>query len=48
MGETLNLYPPIEPYESGMVDVGDGNSIYWEVCGNPDGIPALAVHGGPT
>ena len=40
-------YPPIEPYESGMLDVGDGNSIYWEACGNPDGQPALAVHGGP-
>jgi proline iminopeptidase len=47
MGEGRNLYPPIEPYESGMLDVGDGNSIYWEVCGNPEGKPALAVHGGP-
>ena len=42
-----NLYPPIEPYETGMLSVGDGNDIYWEACGNPDGIPALAVHGGP-
>jgi proline iminopeptidase len=42
-----DLYPPIEPYESGMLDVGDGNRIYWEVCGNPDGRPALVVHGGP-
>ena len=41
------LYPPIEPYDSGMLDVGDGNSVYWEVCGNPDGKPALVVHGGP-
>ncbi|HEV7419143.1 MAG TPA: prolyl aminopeptidase [Mycobacterium sp.] len=41
------LYPPIEPYESGMLDVGDGNHVYWEACGNPDGTPALAVHGGP-
>ncbi|MCC8478982.1 prolyl aminopeptidase [Streptomyces parvus] len=40
-------YPPIEPYESGMLDVGDGNLVYWEVCGNPDGKPALVVHGGP-
>lgn len=29
------LYPPIEPYESGMLDVGDGNQIYWESCGTP-------------
>ncbi|HEY3873404.1 MAG TPA: prolyl aminopeptidase [Actinocrinis sp.] len=41
------LYPPIEPYEHGMLDVGDGNSIYWEVCGAPDGKPAVVVHGGP-
>ena len=41
------LYPKIEPYEHGMLDVGDGNRIYWEVCGNPDGKPALVLHGGP-
>ncbi|MEI7033504.1 prolyl aminopeptidase [Streptomyces pratensis] len=41
------LYPPIEPYESGMLDVGDGNLVYWETCGNPHGTPALVVHGGP-
>ena len=40
-------YPPIEPYETGMLGTGDGNSIYWETCGNPDGVPALIVHGGP-
>ena len=40
-------YPPIEPYAADMLDVGDGNSIYWETCGNPDGVPALIVHGGP-
>ncbi|MFK4227806.1 prolyl aminopeptidase [Streptomyces sp. NPDC019890] len=44
MGE---LYPPIEPYDKGMLDVGDGNFVYWEVCGNPDGKPVLVVHGGP-
>ncbi|WP_020673308.1 prolyl aminopeptidase [Amycolatopsis nigrescens] len=41
------LYPPIEPYQHGMLDVGTGNRIYWEVCGNPDGKPAVFVHGGP-
>jgi proline iminopeptidase len=30
-----------------MLDAGDGNLIYWEACGNPDGVPALIVHGGP-
>lgn len=40
-------YPPIEPYERGMLDTGDGNLVAWEVSGNPDGKPALVVHGGP-
>jgi proline iminopeptidase len=40
-------YPPIEPYDHGMLDVGDGNLVYWEACGTPDGKPALVVHGGP-
>jgi proline iminopeptidase len=41
------VYPPIEPYDHGHLDVGDGHLIYWEVCGNPAGKPALVVHGGP-
>jgi len=41
------LYPPIEPAESGMLDVGSPHSIYWEVCGRQTGIPAVFVHGGP-
>jgi proline iminopeptidase len=41
------LYPEIEPYESGMLDVGNGNQMYWEVCGNPAGRPAVVLHGGP-
>jgi proline iminopeptidase len=41
------LYPPIEPYDSGLLDVGDGNRMYWEACGNPAGKPAVMVHGGP-
>ncbi|HEY8474367.1 MAG TPA: prolyl aminopeptidase [Natronosporangium sp.] len=40
-------YPEIEPYDHGMLDVGDGNLVYWEVCGNPAGKPAVVVHGGP-
>jgi proline iminopeptidase len=42
-----DLYPEIEPYDHGMLDVGDGNLVYWECCGNPRGKPALVVHGGP-
>jgi proline iminopeptidase len=41
------MYPPIEPYDHGMLDVGDANRVYWETCGSPDGKPALVVHGGP-
>lgn len=40
-------YPPIEPYDSGYLDVGDGHSLYYEQSGNPDGKPAVFVHGGP-
>ena len=40
-------YPPIEPYAHGLLDVGDGQQIYWEECGNPAGKPAVFVHGGP-
>jgi proline iminopeptidase len=42
-----SLYPPIEPYETGLVDVGDGHQVYWELCGNPSGKPAVFLHGGP-
>lgn len=41
------LYPEIEPYDHGMLDVGDGNLVYWEVCGNPGGKSAVVLHGGP-
>ncbi|MEO3813554.1 prolyl aminopeptidase [Sphaerisporangium sp. B11E5] len=40
-------HPPIEPYATGMLDVGDGNHIHWETSGNPAGKPSLVVHGGP-
>lgn len=41
------MYPPVEPDASGSLDVGDGNSIYWETCGEPGGKVALVLHGGP-
>ena len=40
-------YPVTEPYARGMLDVGDGNQIYWETVGNPAGKPAVVLHGGP-
>ncbi|HEV2027007.1 MAG TPA: prolyl aminopeptidase [Candidatus Dormibacteraeota bacterium] len=42
-----SLYPEIEPYDHGMLDVGDGNLVYWEVSGSPAGKPAVMFHGGP-
>jgi proline iminopeptidase len=45
--EVRELYPPIEPYRSGLLDVSDGQRVWWEECGNPDGTPLLVVHGGP-
>ena len=41
------LYPEIEPYNSGMLAVSDIHEIYFEECGNPNGKPAVFLHGGP-
>jgi proline iminopeptidase len=41
------MFPEIEPYRTGFAEVGDGHQIYWEECGNPNGKPALVLHGGP-
>jgi proline iminopeptidase len=42
-----SLYPPIAPYATGFLDVGDGHHIYWERVGTPGGKPAVFLHGGP-
>ncbi|MXO68494.1 prolyl aminopeptidase [Altererythrobacter marinus] len=41
------LYPEIEPYDSGMLDVGEGHTLYWERVGTPGAKPAVFLHGGP-
>jgi len=41
------MYPAIEPYAHGHLDVGHGHQVYWELCGNPDGRPVVFLHGGP-
>jgi len=41
------LYPEIEPYETGMLNVGEGHSLYWERVGTPGAKPAVFLHGGP-
>ncbi len=45
--ERRSLYPPIEPYQADMLDVGDGHSLYWERCGTPGAKPVVFLHGGP-
>ncbi|GAB3542804.1 prolyl aminopeptidase [Noviherbaspirillum agri] len=43
----LKLFPPIEPYRHGMLPLDAIHTMYWEECGNPDGVPVLFLHGGP-
>lgn len=41
------LYPPIEPYRTGKLEVGDGHVLYFEESGTKDGKPVVFLHGGP-
>jgi proline iminopeptidase len=43
----LSKYPPIDCYDSQMLDVGQGHEIYFEQSGNPEGKPVIYLHGGP-
>lgn len=45
--QRATLYPPIEPYDNGMLAVDGLHSLYWETVGNPLGVPVLFLHGGP-
>ena len=47
MMSSPTLYPPLEPYRSGMLALDHGHTMYWEESGNPDGVPVLFLHGGP-
>lgn len=42
-----HLFPPIDPFDQRMLDVGDGHKVYVEQCGNPNGVPVVVLHGGP-
>ena len=41
------LYPPLKPYGEGFLDVGDGHRLFYDLSGNPQGIPVVYLHGGP-
>jgi len=41
------VYPEIQPYADGFLQTDDGHRVYWELCGNPAGKPAIFLHGGP-
>lgn len=45
--QRVMTYPEVEPHDRGLLAVGDGDLVYWETCGNPDGKPAVVFHGGP-
>src|SRR5690606_31298551 len=42
-----HVYPDIQPYAHGFLNTEDGHQVYWELCGNPQGKPAIFLHGGP-
>ncbi|MEF9995978.1 MAG: prolyl aminopeptidase, partial [Burkholderiaceae bacterium] len=41
------LYPPLEPYDTGLLPLDAVHTMYWEASGNPLGVPVLFLHGGP-
>jgi proline iminopeptidase len=41
------LFPPIEPYATGMLPLDRHHTMYWEQSGNPNGVPVVFLHGGP-
>lgn len=47
MAQRRELYSEIDPFETGTLPVGDGHTLYFEQCGNPDGKPVVFLHGGP-
>ncbi|HYB11306.1 MAG TPA: prolyl aminopeptidase [Alphaproteobacteria bacterium] len=47
MPPVRELYPELQPHQSGMLKLDDVHTMYWEVSGNPRGAPVLFLHGGP-
>jgi len=46
-GRMRELYPEIEPFDTGMLPVSPVHTLYYEQCGNPEGRPVVFLHGGP-
>jgi len=46
-GKLASFYDGSEPFRTGMLEVGSGHRLYWEVSGNPNGKPVVLLHGGP-
>jgi len=42
-----HLYPPIDPFDQRLLDVGEGHRLYVEQSGHPQGLPVVVLHGGP-
>src|SRR5260221_10735864 len=42
-----DLFPPIEPYATGMLKLDALHTIYWEQSGHEHGTPVAFLHGGP-
>ena len=43
----MELHPALPPFDTGMLPVGNGHSLYWETVGSPQGVPVVMLHGGP-
>jgi proline iminopeptidase len=41
------LFPPIDPYQTGLLQVDAVHTLYWEQSGSPRGVPVIFLHGGP-
>ncbi len=44
---TEYLYPPLDPFDQRLLEVGDGHRLYVEQCGRREGLPVVVLHGGP-
>lgn len=45
--DEIKLWPEIEPFQSGYLNVSEIHKIYYELSGNPKGVPVFFIHGGP-